>query len=579
MFVTFRQIIDLNLAFNIAKRLIKDKDKGQGKISGPVIKISILSIILGMIVMIIAISVVTGFQHEIRNKVIGFGSHIQINAFSDGQPINIRNAPFYPSIQDHELIEHIQMYAIKPGIIQNYGDTLKTEDGKVKIDRDVEGIMCKGIGPDFDWDFIESKLVAGEIVDVSTKEVNKDLVLSQYVANLLKLSVGDKIDLYFLKGETPLPKSFKVKGIYNTGFEEYDKELVYLDIRHIQKLNNWGSSATLSIKDTCKNGRLFLEAYCYGGIYEQNYRFNLGRGYDITTSRDPHRYDFPLFIKNDTTITLTAAEFKLRAHGSMEGPEPYFLPDTAVLSIDVEYLNDSIDYCLCENNNVDVIKSEVSDGGYTKKYFLPNAILTTTLSTSGGTYEYYVGGFELSTSDWEHLESAKELVEDETNAIGNSTYNVQSIMDVRGDIFGWLDMLDMNVIIILALTIFVAVINMSSALLVLILERTNMIGILKAMGSSNWTIRKVFLYNAAYLIGQGMIWGNIIGIGLCLLQQEFQLVSLPTETYYISSVPVNLNIWHILLLNAGTIVLCTLAMIIPSYFITRISPVKAIKFN
>lgn len=579
MFVTFRQIIDLNLAFNIAKRLIKDKDKGQGKISGPVIKISILSIILGMIVMIIAISVVTGFQHEIRNKVIGFGSHIQINAYSDGQPINILNAPFYPSIQEHELIEHIQMYAIKPGIIQNYGDTLKTEDGKIKIDRDVEGIMCKGIGPDFDWDFIESKLVSGEIVQSDSPDASKDLVISEYVANMLKLEVGDKLDLYFLQGESPQKRVFKVKGIYNTGFEEYDKELVYLDIRHIQKLNNWGSQASLAIKDTCKNGQLFLEAYCYGGVYEQNYRFNLGRGYDIRTTKDPHRYDIPLYLKTDTVIKLTAAEFKLRSHGSMEDPEPYFLPDTAELSIQIDYLNDSLNYCVCENNDVDVIKTEVSNKGFTKKYYLSNAIVTTTLSTSGGSFEYYAGGFELSTSDWEHLESAKQLVMDETNAIGNSTYSVKSITDIRGDIFGWLDMLDMNVIIILALTIFVAVINMSSALLVLILERTNMIGILKAMGSSNWTIRKVFLYNAAYLIGRGMIWGNIIGIGLCLLQQEFQLVSLPTETYYISAVPVNLNLWHILLLNLGTIVLCTLAMIIPSYFITRISPVKAIKFN
>ena len=106
-----------------------------------------------------------------------------------------------------------------------------------------------------------------------------------------------------------------------------------------------------------------------------------------------------------------------------------------------------------------------------------------------------------------------------------------------------------------------------------------MIGILKAMGSSNWHIRKIFLYNAAYLIAKGMFFGNIIGIGFCLIQQEFDLITLDRQTYYISSVPVNLDFMHIIFLNTGTILICTLAMIIPSYIVTRISPVKAIKFN
>ena len=114
----------LNLPLQIARRLIKSDSKSTSKISGPVIRISILSIILGMSVMIIAISVVTGFQNEIRSKVIGLGSHIQINAYSDGEPINFRDVRFYPDLENEPSINHIQIYALKAGIIQNAGDTV-----------------------------------------------------------------------------------------------------------------------------------------------------------------------------------------------------------------------------------------------------------------------------------------------------------------------------------------------------------------------------------------------------------------------------------------------------------------------
>ncbi len=532
--------------------------------------------------MILAISVVTGFQDEIRNKVIGFGSHVQINANSDGQPIDTSKAHFYPGIQDHDLIEHIQIYATKPAIIQNAGDTILNKDGEAEISRDIQGVICKGIGNDFDWRFLKNNINEGTIINTGDEELQKEILISQHIADKLKLKLNDKIDLYFLQGKTPGKRIFKITGIYETGFEEYDKELVLIDIRHIQKLNNWGSKASLNIKDTCINGRFVLEATCYGGMYEQNYRFDLGNGYELTQNPyDPHLYQSYICIDKDTSIRLIAAEFMASATGAYsEQLEPNFIPDTAWLDIEIiDNGPDSLYTCDCINSEFGDIQTEIEDdGGYVKVY-KNNKTFRTTLRTSGGTFNYYVGGFEVTTTDWKNIDTATVIVERSTNSIGNATYDVNSIKEIRGDIFGWLDMLDMNVKIILILTIFVAVINMSSALLVIILERTNMIGILKAMGASNWTIRKIFLYNAAYLILKGIFWGNVIGIGLCLLQQQFGLMKLPTETYYISEVPINLNLWYILLLNIGTLLLCTLAMIIPSYIITRISPVKAIKFN
>jgi lipoprotein-releasing system permease protein len=126
--------------------------------------------------------------------------------------------------------------------------------------------------------------------------------------------------------------------------------------------------------------------------------------------------------------------------------------------------------------------------------------------------------------------------------------------------------------------IIIAGINMITALLVLILERTQMIGILKALGNTNRSIQKIFLYNAAYLIIKGLFWGNLIGIGLLLIQQYFGVVTLDPENYYVSKAPVYINLGYILLLNFGTLILCLLMLIVPTYMVSKINPVKAIKF-
>ncbi|MCB0434007.1 MAG: FtsX-like permease family protein, partial [Mangrovimonas sp.] len=143
----------------------------------------------------------------------------------------------------------------------------------------------------------------------------------------------------------------------------------------------------------------------------------------------------------------------------------------------------------------------------------------------------------------------------------------------------WIKIFDTNIYSIIGVMILVGGINMITALLVLILERTQMIGILKAMGNSNWGIRKIFLYNAGYLIVLGLFWGNLIGLGLLYIQKYFEVIKLPMEVYYVKSVPVYINIGYILALNAGTLVLCLVMLLVPSYLISKIAPVKAIRFE
>ncbi|MCO6500012.1 MAG: ABC transporter permease [Vicingus serpentipes] len=408
----------MNLEYFISKNIIKG-DRNAKKFTRPIINISIMAIAIGLIVMIISTSIVDGFQREIRNKVIGFGSHIQITNFDsqntyEASPIN-KNQKFYPAIDSVNGIKHIQVFATKAGII--------------KTKEEIYGVVVKGISDDFDWSFFKEKMVDGEIFPIK-KDLENNLLLSKNIADKMKLKVNNKIFIYFIQKNGQLrPKDFVVKGIYQSGLEQFDNLYVITDIRHIQKRNDWN--------------------------------------------------------------------------------------------------------------------------------------------------EEQVGGFEVLIDNYKQIDELGQYVYD------NIGYDLHAttIKEQNPDIFNWLDYQDYNVTIIIILMIIVAVINIISALLILILERTNMIGILKALGMPNWNVRKMFLYNAAYLIIKGLLWGNVIGIILCLIQQKTGIVTLPEESYYVATVPIEFNFIKILLLNIGTLTICILLLLIPSVVITKISPVKAIRYD
>ena len=165
------------------------------------------------------------------------------------------------------------------------------------------------------------------------------------------------------------------------------------------------------------------------------------------------------------------------------------------------------------------------------------------------------------------------------NLIKSGKIDSQKVTDKFPTIFEWIKIFDKNIYGIIGIMILVAGINMITALLVLILERTQMIGVLKALGSTNWSVRKLFLYNASYLIIRGLIWGNIVGLGLLIAQKYFKLFPLDPSVYYVTEAPVYINLTYIVVLNIGTLILCLIMLLVPSYIITKISPVKAIRFE
>lgn len=186
-----------------------------------------------------------------------------------------------------------------------------------------------------------------------------------------------------------------------------------------------------------------------------------------------------------------------------------------------------------------------------------------------------IGNFEVFINDYKQLpEKGIEIYQNTP-----STFNTEPITEKYASVFEWINIFDKNIYGIIGIMILVAGINMITALLVLILERTQMVGILKALGSNNWSIRKLFLYNASYLIILGLFWGNLIGLGLLLAQKYFKLFPLDPSVYYVSEAPVYISFGYIIALNIGTLVLCLLMLLVPSYIITKISPVKAIRFE
>jgi lipoprotein-releasing system permease protein len=216
----------LNFSAYIAKRITFNNKKK--KLSESVLKIAVSVVALGMAVMIITVSVVGGFKHEIYKKLIGFQSHItiknrDINNTFESEPVSA-NQVFYPSLEKESGISHIQRFATKLGI--------------VKAETEVHGVVLKGAGKDYDWSFLKTHLTEGKIPDVLSESKTKDLLISQKTADILNYKTGDKVFIYFIQNP-PKARDFIISGIYDTGMEEYDKAGVFCDIRHIQKINDW----------------------------------------------------------------------------------------------------------------------------------------------------------------------------------------------------------------------------------------------------------------------------------------------------------------------------------------------------
>lgn len=539
----------------IARRIISGS-QDKSKLSRPIVVISLTSIILGVAIMLITVSVITGFQDGIRSKVIGFGSHIQItknglNSSMESSPILI-DQDFYPKLEEREEVKKIQPFGYKPAILQAFRDSVSfnlNQKDTARSSLDILGVVFKGIDEHYDWSFFEDKMKAGRVINFDS--LNNEVMISEQISNLMGYKVGDKCDAFFIRDNSgPKKQKFDIVGIYNSGFEEFDKKLIFTQLNHIQKLNDWGVQTFLTLADTCINGKFALKGITTGGT--KSYQYDWGLGYQ--------REEFYVLSPVSQDLKLISTDFEITPLDTRR--KAVSIPDTAYASI--RYTTK------CECN-----EETLSEVYYASSEEITTPFGVVEIKNGRGTHHLYTGGFEVIIHDWKDLEKLNEIIYEEI------PYDLKTtpITEMHRDIFAWLDLLDMNILIVIVLILIVSLINMITSLLVLILEKTNMIGILKAIGGRNQTIRRIFIFNALFLLSRGLLWGNIVGLGLLLFQHFTGFFTLNAEVYSLDTVPVNFNLLHILLINGLTIIVCFFILIIPSFLVTKINPIKAIRFD
>lgn len=420
-----------------AEKFIADRisrpEQNKGNISRPIVKIGIAGIGIGVAVMLLTVSIVLGFKREITRKITGLTtdiviSNVNINASNEPEPLVISEDTL-KKIRSFNFVKQLQRTAFKNGLL--------------KTDKENEGVLLKGVERDYDFSFLQEHLQSGVLPQFNDSAASKDLMLSVELARKLNIHLNDRLMVYFLvqyqkidslTGEVIVltdqaSRRFKVCGIFDTGFSDYDQQLGIVDLRMLQVLNHWPAQMA--------------------GSYE---------------------------IRID--------EFKK--------------------------LEDNL-----------------------------------------STLQDYLG----------------------------YNYNIRSVREIYSNIFIWLEKLDINGIIVVVLMILVATINMVTALLILMLERANMVGLIKAFGMSNQSVRSIFLKISFRLVGKGMLFGNAAGLTLCWLQDRFHLVGLDASTYYVQYVAIEWNWLYILLINAGTLAACGLMLFLPTLLLTKLTPVKTLKFD
>lgn len=392
--------------------------KGQRTFSKLIVRVTIGALSIAIIAILLSVAILRGFKEEITTKQRGFFGDIVVTKqtladyelrpvfLSDSQATQILNIP---------NIESVNGFATKVGIIN--------------VNSEVEGVMLKGVEPDYDQRFLKKSLVEGNALDLSAENADQQLLISHYLANRLNLKVGDDLIMSFVQDNRTRKRKFLIQGIYRTNSDDWDKNYVVGSIEVIRRLNQ--------------------------------------------------------LLVNET------------------------------------------------------------------------------------------GAYEIRVNDFAQLEQSTDAV----NEVLPVSLKATHVIDYWADVFNWLEMLDMNDDIIFVLMVIVAVINMISSLLITILERTNMIGILKALGMNNTALRKVFMMNSLYIIGYGLLIGNLVAISAYFFQRATNFFKLDPSIYYLEYVPMHIDVLTVVVLNISVIVLVFITTIIPSMLITKISPIKTIQFK
>lgn len=405
----------MNLSYFIAKRI---SFKKAGGFSATIHKIAVGSLALGLAVSLVSFMVLGGFQITVSEKVYGFTGHYQVQRFTmsndfEESPFS-QNSEFSKTYKQLPFITKVQSFAHKAALI--------------KGEEEVQGVLMKGIGTDFDTLGFRNYVIDGRMLRIPDEGTSNEVILSQYIANKLLLKVGDKITLYFVQ-DPPRYRRVEVVGIFQTYLENFDEKIIIGELQTIRNLNDW--------------------------------------------SKDQ------------------------------------------------------------------------------------------------------IGGMEIFVDDYNNIDLYTPILEE----FMDYDLKLVSSQDKFMEIFDWLSLLDNNVYVFIGLIGFVAIFNMGAILFILIMERTQMIGLLKALGSTNKQIRRIFFWNGINILLRGMIIGNAVGLGIGFLQDQFKLIPLDAASYYMSYVPIDWNWSAFILINIGIVVLTAAVLWIPVMVISKVDPIRSIRFD
>jgi lipoprotein-releasing system permease protein len=411
----------MNTELFIARRL---GGRG-GESKGVMVSIAVATTAISIAVMILAVAVIMGFRVEISGKITAFTGHLKVQALDYGS--GVESAPIVLSDEMSGAITRLG------GVRSAAPFALKM--GLIKTDEATQGVVLKGVDAGYDLSFFESWLVEGSLPRLADSVRHKDILISESVARMLRLGVGDRVEMLFVQGDRPRRDRFSVCGLYSSGFGEMDNGFAITDMAAVRRLNGW---------------------------------------------RD----------------------------------------DQAT-------------------------------------------------------------GYEIVIDDMEHLPAIEEELVETLLPFdtGEPPLMVRSVTGDFPQVFDWLATHDVNAAVIIAIMIVVALVSMISALLIILLERIRMIGVLKTLGMTNGSLRRIFVMRAARIVLWGLAIGNVVGIGLGLAQRAFGFMKLDETGYFISRVPIELGWWWIVCLNVGTLVVLVALMIFPTSMVSRITPEKTIRYQ
>jgi lipoprotein-releasing system permease protein len=406
----------MNIVWYIGKRLSVEKGASFTRL---ILRIATAGVAVSVAVMLIAVAVVTGFQTEIKNKLVGFTGHVLIKNLDLNYSKDSRLLP-YSTLLEHDIktmpeVKNVYTYTGKAGI--------------VKANEEVEGLYFKGVSKQYDASFFKKQLVRGELPDFTASKVNYSAMISDKTASRLSIDTGDRMEVFFIRGEVVKRRRFLVEGVYNTGLDEFDQQHVFVQERVMQQVYSSDSSRV-------------------GG------------------------YEVVLHSQNDVSGV-------------------------------VEKLNDMTPF----------------------------------------------------------------------------SHQVVPINEQQPVIFQWLTLIDTNVVVILALMGLVALFNLLTALFILMVERTKMIGTLKSLGAENRMLLQLFIVKSTRIAFTGIIIGNVLAFLLALVQWNTGILRLDPATYFMDSVPFLFKGWWVFFINAGVLAISVMSVFFLTKGIAKISPARTVRFQ